>query len=611
MNNITNDRPFIRGSVAIDSMRDNGYKNAAYALAELIDNSIQAGAKRVELMCCEHVESTGQRKTQRVKKIGIFDSGKGMNKETLHLALEFGASKHREDQDGMGKFGMGLPNSSISQCKRVEVWSWEKGCRPIYTYLDINELKKGELEQIPYPKYALLPTEIVKNFDDGKIPESGTFILWSNLDRLQWKTSTSIYKHSENLVGRMYRNFIKENKVKIVFKPLLWNEVKEEYFIPTKPEVSDFKANDPLYLTADSSLPDLPGNSVGEVPFETLVKDHVTITHKGESYKVDLTLTKIKSTVLEDIRKDYEGKQTLGNTIWGKHMILNSGVSVVRAGRELETRTDFFANDFLKEKARFMGVEVSFPPGLDEVFGVLNNKQAAVNFYNAKIDQESLKAGFIHVDDYEADLAENDDPKLKIYDVVSRLNKLLSKHIPIVNSINVTPKSKLAGESEGVSSEENPIRKFIEGGVGKRIETGSASQNKTPLTPAGKTGMKTGLTGKLPDEEIDRIIERFDKLSINTCHIHTTPDVFFDVTTTEGRSLLQINDNHSFFNEFYKLATKQQRTLLEVCLAAWAQMENEERTDQHRRKYEYARSRWGRVLQDFLDQDLYDEDEEV
>lgn len=37
--------------LAVQAMRDNGYRNTAYAIAELIDNSIQAGATRVELLC--------------------------------------------------------------------------------------------------------------------------------------------------------------------------------------------------------------------------------------------------------------------------------------------------------------------------------------------------------------------------------------------------------------------------------------------------------------------------------------------------------------------------------------------------------------------------------
>lgn len=42
--------------LVIKAMRDSGYKNAAYAVAELMDNSIQAEASNVELLCGEKIE---------------------------------------------------------------------------------------------------------------------------------------------------------------------------------------------------------------------------------------------------------------------------------------------------------------------------------------------------------------------------------------------------------------------------------------------------------------------------------------------------------------------------------------------------------------------------
>lgn len=39
--------------LAIRAMRDSGYRNTDYALAELIDNSIQAKATQVDVICLE------------------------------------------------------------------------------------------------------------------------------------------------------------------------------------------------------------------------------------------------------------------------------------------------------------------------------------------------------------------------------------------------------------------------------------------------------------------------------------------------------------------------------------------------------------------------------
>ena len=101
-------------SLAIKAMRDSGYRDSAHALAELIDNSIQAAATRVEVLCLDKVEVVQQRSRRQVDRIAVYDNGHGMTAETLRMALQFGNGTrlNSEDQVGIGKFGMGLPNSS-------------------------------------------------------------------------------------------------------------------------------------------------------------------------------------------------------------------------------------------------------------------------------------------------------------------------------------------------------------------------------------------------------------------------------------------------------------------------------------------------------------------
>ena len=115
--------------LAVKAMRDNGYKNAAYALAELMDNSIQAKATVVELLCMESEELVNHRRRSQIYMIGVLDNGSGMDEMTLQVSLQFGNGMNLDEvaQTGMGKFGMGLPASSVSQAKRVEVWTWQAG----------------------------------------------------------------------------------------------------------------------------------------------------------------------------------------------------------------------------------------------------------------------------------------------------------------------------------------------------------------------------------------------------------------------------------------------------------------------------------------------------
>lgn len=131
-------------SLAVKAMRDNGYKNAAYATAELIDNSIQAEATVVQLLCADEEIFVDQRSRRRAKHVAVLDNGRGMDAETLQIALQFGNGSRLESgkREGMGRFGMGLPSASISQCKRVDVWTWQSGPdNALHSHIDLEEIE--------------------------------------------------------------------------------------------------------------------------------------------------------------------------------------------------------------------------------------------------------------------------------------------------------------------------------------------------------------------------------------------------------------------------------------------------------------------------------------
>ena len=147
------DGEIIPPELAVKAMRDSGYKNTAYALAELLDNSVQANATSVEIICIEAYGQIKERSRRRIQAIGILDNGHGMLPETLRLALQFGNGTHLTDRKGIGRFGMGLPNSSISQCRRVEVWTWQNGPdNAMYTHLDVDEIEGRRMPAVPAPR---------------------------------------------------------------------------------------------------------------------------------------------------------------------------------------------------------------------------------------------------------------------------------------------------------------------------------------------------------------------------------------------------------------------------------------------------------------------------
>jgi len=206
-------------NLAIKSMRSSGYRDTAHALAELIDNSIQAGLSNnevtdVQVICIDTVERVSERKRQKINEIAVFDNASGMDKDLLRISLQFGNGSNLTEnkQTSIGKFGMGLPNASISQCCHVDVWSWQNSkCH--YTYLDIDEIKDGDLREVPEPVEKSIP-ERWKSLIRGPVPDHGTLVVWSQLDRVRWKQSATFLKHTEFLVGRAYRYFLDDKQLR-------------------------------------------------------------------------------------------------------------------------------------------------------------------------------------------------------------------------------------------------------------------------------------------------------------------------------------------------------------------------------------------------------------
>src|SRR5207253_5629571 len=83
------DGEIIPPELAVRAMRDSGYRNTAYALAEIIDNAVQARAKNDEVICIEAFERINERERRRIQAIGMLDDGSGMTPQTLRVAVQF------------------------------------------------------------------------------------------------------------------------------------------------------------------------------------------------------------------------------------------------------------------------------------------------------------------------------------------------------------------------------------------------------------------------------------------------------------------------------------------------------------------------------------------
>jgi len=608
--------------LAVQAMRDNGYRNTAYAVAELIDNSIQASAQNVELLLAEKTITLSKNDVQRLHEIAILDDGKGMDEKTLRMSLQFGngTNLNSTSEESIGRFGMGLPASSISQCTKVEVWSWQTGAdNAFYTYLDINKINSLELSEIPKPIKKKIPEvykKTSKNF--GK---TGTLIVWSNLDRILWKTADPLIKNSEFIIGRLYRKFIEKDKVSIRMVAFNYDNPKD---IKIDKEALP---NDPGYLMKKTSCPKpFDKTSMFEKDGET---QEIFIKYRGKEHKVKLTfsLAKLEARILDTEKssgwlvngKTPSSNVNPGSTDHGAHAKKNQGVSVVRANRELDLDdgwiTQYDGTD------RWWGVEISFPPGLDDIFGVTNNKQSASNF--REIAQTEIKEILKNEQSYISflhELEEDEDSKIELIRIAKIINDRLSNL-----------RKRIDAQTANVRSEKNErhIRKDLLQNastvITARANEGHTGTTDLQLSKESEAERKKEIKdvmnadGDVPASIIDQVIEEILKkgFRIEFEYGDVGNSNFFDVKLKAGTIFIKLNISHPAYPNLIEVLDKdvdganidllkerliKARDGMKLLLIAWARYEDEVDGVQ-RTRLQDVRHDWGKIARKFLEKD--------
>ena len=162
-----------RAMAMLESLRGLGYSTAA-ALADIVDNSISAGATEV------HIDFQWDGPDSRVL---ILDDGRGMSDPELEGAMRLGDKNPltmREAHD-LGRFGMGLKTASFSQCRRLTVASVKGGEQSCLRW-DLDALAADpQSDWLLFEGPAEGSERHLASFD-GKA--SGTLVLWEKLDRI-------------------------------------------------------------------------------------------------------------------------------------------------------------------------------------------------------------------------------------------------------------------------------------------------------------------------------------------------------------------------------------------------------------------------------------------
>ena len=578
----------IFSSRLIDSMRYGGYSNTATALAELIDNSFEAGATRVEVLCKDRIVQAESNVVEQIGEIAVVDNGSGMSVDELWDSLRLGVGT-RAARRGIGRFGMGLPYASISQCSRVDVYSWQSVGNVMATRLDLDEIKRDSMREIPMPVKSAIPDSWV--VASRILPTgTGTVVVWSNLDRCVWKKSSTVIDNSERIVGRTYRRFLSTGRLSIrmaSIDPGL-NTKKEFNVLP----------NDPLYLTSPSSTP-APWNTR---PMFNLDGERPEVVFSvpgsdGSEHPVKLRFAFAR----KEAREEESGGQLAGAQPHGKHASRNLGVSVVRADREITLDQNLLQTYDPLE--RWWGAEIEFPPALDEFFGVTNNKQSATNFSTMTkiIGARSKK-------DSEDDL---------LYDGnEGRMKEIVTELQVRIRYMRNQIKQRETGKKPKGSTRypvDAAAKRREEGG--HRSHTGEDRQNMA--AEERSDALRQSLSGQLAGEELDTKVKELIEsgLRVDFTKAALNGSQLFDLSLEGGVEVIRLNTNHNAYENFITLLDdfddsigcedaikrlKKAQIGLLLLLGSWARYEDEEPNDQKRKDLANVRYKWGLILDEYL-----------
>jgi hypothetical protein len=328
----------------IQATRDSGYKGTASAVSELIDNSIQAGANHIAISLVPAEEDGSI-------CVHTLDNGCGMDAHTLRESLRFGGSTRFGVRTGLGRYGMGLPNASLSQARRVAVYTWQADDavrsrtlrssrqikkRKIFTsYLDVDEIVGGVIAEIPQPR-------LIERPPIEPTTASGTLVVWERCDRLDNRRVSTLARKLHTELARRFRHY-------------LWNGVRLE--INGEPIVPV----DPLFINRNAKV-------FGAVPFGEPIVYEVCASHENPDVtgKVQVQFSELPVERWHRISNEEKRR-------WG--ISKGAGVSIVRAGREVDFGWFFMGSKHRENYDDWWRCEIRFDPILDDAFGITHTKQ--------------------------------------------------------------------------------------------------------------------------------------------------------------------------------------------------------------------------------------------
>lgn len=244
----------------IQALRSIGY-NSQTAIADLIDNSIDAKANKINL---DFSYDGGN------GFIKIVDNGIGMDEEELQVAMTVGSKDPRgkRERDELGRFGMGLKTAAFSLGKRLTVVS-KKASKFSIRCWDLDYVSRVN----EWLLYKTMPEDIV--LDINELKGDGTIVFIDKLDRFCGYATNNIVKSGSffSKVNRIHKY------LEMVFHVLLESgiilEINGNQLLPWNP----FLDKNPRCYEGEIQFLQLNGKKVIVTPY---VLPHPSTFNKNE-----------------------------------------------------------------------------------------------------------------------------------------------------------------------------------------------------------------------------------------------------------------------------------------------------------------------------------------
>lgn len=502
--------PMFKHGKALLSLRDSGH-SLPTALGEVVDNAIEARAHRIRIELQAVEETVGSKKVKHVSRIAVADDGDGMDIYTLQHYLQIGFSSRYMSTKTMGKYGVGAKLAAINFARRIDVWSRQDGDATWkHVRFDLDDALrdeeaegKGDTVFIDPPDETPIPKDLLNVLPNG----SGTLVVWDRIDRLE---------HGRGMVNFNEQLLEIQKELSRMFREYL------DGGIIISVQGTDILPHDPLFLMkgtwgdtvltkekARQSKDNAPRDGVLE-HFEAEVIADVTIPVGTSNARIRVTLYPHEVT-----RKRYSGGDTLAKQL---RVPENEGaISFMRMKREIAyTTVPRILPLGVKDSDRFIGIEVSFDPILDDFFGVRNVKRGV-------------------------------EPHGELRD---RIREVLGRFIPTARKMLEERWGRVSRESNETTGTHAPIMDALRT-ADVTMPKGKVAQlpKDEELRKLDELARDVGHTEKEAKEEYLRKIR---ELPFVIESVDFPGKTFIDVTHLGHQVIIRVNTRHRFYRELWE-----------------------------------------------------------